>query len=272
MPREDERIALESIYGSDILSVDELYGAVLKFTFRLPVDTDATVLLEIWLDVDYPLDRQLSRQRYSIRNVEKEHFEWIDEEFKKEVDDVMCEVSEPGEPCIYQFVEQLREMLTEHYQVFSQTHPSLEHQSPSAVNTSERVVPVSSRMQVFSSENELVDRKSMFVAHVAAINDKDQVEQVMNQLLEVPRIAKATHNIMAYRYTTSDGILHQDYDDDGESAAGGRLMHMMQVCDCMNVVCVVSRWFGGVQLGADRFRHINQVARVLLKERGFIKK
>lgn len=34
----------------------------------------------------------------------------------------------------------------------------------------------------------------------------------------------------------------QDCDDDGESAAGGRLLHLLQVADAKNVVVVVSRW------------------------------
>ena len=58
---------------------------------------------------------------------------------------------------------------------------------------------------------------------------------------------------------TPDGILHQDNDDDGESAAGGRLAHLLMLMEVCGVVVVVSRWFGGVHLGADRFKHINQV-------------
>ncbi len=34
----------------------------------------------------------------------------------------------------------------------------------------------------------------------------------------------------------------QDSDDDGESAAGGRLLHMLQIAGAENVVVIVSRW------------------------------
>ena len=54
---------------------------------------------------------------------------------------------------------------------------------------------------------------------------------------------------------------YQDYDDDGESAAGGRLLHLLQLMDVWNVVVVVTRWYGGVHLGPDRFRLINAAAR-----------
>ena len=33
---------------------------------------------------------------------------------------------------------------------------------------------------------------------------------------------------------------------------------------------IVSRWFGGVHLGADRFKHIGQVARDALEIGGFL--
>lgn len=45
----------------------------------------------------------------------------------------------------------------------------------------------------------------------------------------------------------------QDYDDDGEAAAGGRLLHLLQMTDARNVCVVVSRWYGGILLGPSRF-------------------
>lgn len=57
----------------------------------------------------------------------------------------------------------------------------------------------------------------------------------------------------------------QDHDEDGENAAGGRLLHMLQAAKATGVCVVVSRWFGGVLLGPDRFRQINNAARELLE-------
>ena len=62
----------------------------------------------------------------------------------------------------------------------------------------------------------------------------------------------------------------QDSDDDGETAAGGRLLHLLQMVDARNVVVVVSRWYGGVLLGPARFTHINNAARELLDSCGYI--
>jgi hypothetical protein len=39
-----------------------------------------------------------------------------------------------------------------------------------------------------------------------------------------------------------------------------------------NVLVVVSRWFGGVFLHNDRFKHINNASRMILVNHGYIKK
>ena len=68
------------------------------------------------------------------------------------------------------------------------------------------------------------------------------------------------------------GCYHQDYDDDGESAAGGRLLHMLQAAGVTGVAVVVSRWFGGVHLGPARFGAINNTARDLLTSCGYMQR
>jgi len=89
-----------------------------------------------------------------------------------------------------------------------------------------------------------------FQAHVAEVNSLGEVQAVVAALLRVNRIASATHNIMAYRiHQAEKQMFAQDYDDDGEAAAGGRLLMLLQLADVRNVVVVVSRWFGGVLLG-----------------------
>jgi putative IMPACT (imprinted ancient) family translation regulator len=61
-----------------------------------------------------------------------------------------------------------------------------------------------------------------------------------------------------------------DNSDDGETAAGGRLAHLLQILEVTNVLVVVTRYFGGIHLGPDRFKHINQAARNALEGGGFL--
>ncbi|KAL1959426.1 hypothetical protein VTO42DRAFT_2229 [Malbranchea cinnamomea] len=122
----------------------------------------------------------------------------------------------------------------------------------------------------------VTEKKSVFVARVAHVESKDQAEKYLDHLLATEKkVAAATHNITAWRIreksTAGDVKVFQDYDDDGETAAGGRLLHLMQLMDVWNVVVVVTRWYGGVKLGPDRFRIINAVARDALVRGGFDK-
>ncbi|GAA5901940.1 IMPACT family protein [Sporobolomyces salmoneus] len=121
---------------------------------------------------------------------------------------------------------------------------------------------------IYSTEG-LVDRKSLFVAHAARVHSMAEVEAVMSALLSNNKIAKATHNISAYQFISSDGIRHSDNDDDGEKAAGSTLASLLERIDVQNIVVVVSRWYGGIHLGPDRFKDINQAARDALVEGGF---
>jgi putative IMPACT (imprinted ancient) family translation regulator len=66
-------------------------------------------------------------------------------------------------------------------------------------------------------------------AHVAPVGSAAEVDAVLAALLRSSKVARATHNMLAYRIAVpgQQGLL-QDYDDDGEAAAGGRLLHLLQ--------------------------------------------
>ena len=76
----------------------------------------------------------------------------------------------------------------------------------------------------------LTDRKSTFQAHAAEVTTVEQVGIVLRELKSNRKIATATHNIVAYRiHDAARHVFVQDCDDDGESAAGSRLLHLLQV-------------------------------------------
>jgi hypothetical protein len=121
------------------------------------------------------------------------------------------------------------------------------------------------------------EKKSVFVGRVARVNSLAQAQAFLDHLIATDRkVAAATHNISAWRIREKKGnseedTVVQDYDDDGESAAGGRLLHVMQLMDVWDVVVVVTRWFGGIHLGPARFRLINDAGRDALVKGGFTK-
>lgn len=52
-----------------------------------------------------------------------------------------------------------------------------------------------------------------------------------------------------------------DHDSDGESGAGSKMQWLISTMKVRNVFVMVSRWYGGIQLGPDRFRIINRMTR-----------
>ena len=124
-----------------------------------------------------------------------------------------------------------------------------------------------------TSREPVVEKKSVFQAHVCVgVRDVSEVAIVMDILNESRKVRTATHNILAYRVSRNDASksFYQDHDDDGETAAGGRLLRLLVLADARDVVVVVSRWYGGVHLGPARFHVINACARDALVALGEI--
>ncbi|KAH7668168.1 impact family protein, partial [Aphelenchoides avenae] len=139
--------------------------------------------------------------------------------------------------------------------------------------------------ETYSGES-VEDRKSVFQAHVARIKSKEeasvrfspicncsfQAMAVLAKLKENSKIARATHNMYAWVTTTEKNgksfELH-DCEDDGENAAGAKLLNLLSLMQIRDVIVVVTRWYGGIHLGPDRFRHIASAARQALVDGGF---
>ncbi|KAG8297253.1 hypothetical protein J6590_038857 [Homalodisca vitripennis] len=64
---------------------------------------------------------------------------------------------------------------------------------------------------------------------------------MLSTLLENKKFAQATHNIYAYRVLKDGlpGCMVQDCEDDGENAAGSRLLHLLQVVKLIHKMVVV---------------------------------
>ena len=58
--------------------------------------------------------------------------------------------------------------------------------------------------------------------------------------------------------------------DCGEAGAGQRLLTLLERSNAINVLVIVTRWYGGTPLGPARFRHICSTAKESLKRGKFI--
>ncbi|KAH3665463.1 hypothetical protein OGAPHI_003647 [Ogataea philodendri] len=122
----------------------------------------------------------------------------------------------------------------------------------------------------WSISEAISDRKSTFVGFARSVDSVEDAFEYLDLLKQDRKVMKASHNMTAWRIKNPHtGAQYQDCDDDGETAAGGRLLHLLSIMDVWNVMVVVSRWFGGTHIGPDRFKHINACARDAIVKGGF---
>ena len=171
-----------------------------------------------------------------------------------------------GESLLYLWVEKVREVL-EAGQEDLETEEEMTDCDTEAVSELE-----TAPCPAIVTGPVLEDRRSVFQGHTARVTSLQEVARVMEELHRNTKVARATHNMSAYRIRVEgrEGTFLQDCEDDGEDAAGGRMLHLLQVLDVRDVLVVVSRWYGGVHLGPDRFKHINNSARQVLELAGVL--
>ena len=101
-------------------------------------------------------------------------------------------------------------------------------------------------------ENVLTDRGSKYSVSGGTVKQPSDVKAFLRKLCSKKKYAKATHNTWAVIY--ADGT--QVKNDDGESGAGMIVLRMLEREQLFDHLIVVTRWYGGVHLGGDRFRHV----------------
>ena len=95
-------------------------------------------------------------------------------------------------------------------------------------------------------EDEFVEKKSRFIGRVWPV---DTEEEALARIQEMKKQHyDATHNCWAY--IIRDGAVR--FSDDGEpgGTAGMPMLQVLQREGLYNIVCVVTRYFGGILLGA----------------------
>ncbi len=95
-------------------------------------------------------------------------------------------------------------------------------------------------------EDEFVEKKSRFIGRVWCVETEEEALEKIQEMKK--QYYDATHNCWAY--VIKDGAMR--FSDDGEpgGTAGNPMMQVLQREQLYNVVCVVTRYFGGILLGA----------------------
>ncbi|XP_019511726.1 PREDICTED: protein IMPACT isoform X2 [Hipposideros armiger] len=280
--RQNEEIeAMAAIYGEEWCVIDDCAKI---FCIRISDDIDDpkwTLCLQVMLPNEYP---GTAPPIYQL------NAPWLTGQERADLSNSLEEIyiENIGESILYLWVEKIRDVLIQKSQM---TEPDVKKKTEEEdVECEEDIIlacqpenPVKA-LGFDISENRteieelppidhgipITDRRSTFQAHLAPVVCPKQVKMVLAKLYENKKIASATHNIYAYRiYCEDKQTFLQDCEDDGETAAGGRLLHLMEILNVRNVMVVVSRWYGGILLGPDRFKHINNCARNILVEKNY---
>lgn len=98
----------------------------------------------------------------------------------------------------------------------------------------------------FNHEEEI--KKSRFICHLKRIENEQEARAFINQIKK--EHWKANHNCSAY--TLGDRQEIQRSSDDGEPSgtAGVPMLEILKKKELINVCAVVTRYFGGIKLGA----------------------
>ena len=97
-----------------------------------------------------------------------------------------------------------------------------------------------------AADSEFVEKRSRFISHIWPLETEEQAQQCVKDMKA--KYYDARHNCWCYRV----GPTVARYSDDGEpqGTAGQPMLKVLEREGVTNVCCVVTRYFGGILLGA----------------------
>ena len=116
------------------------------------------------------------------------------------------------------------------------------------------------------AQAELVEKRSRFIGQLFCVESEEEARERIEQVKK--KHYDARHNCWCYRLKNGGT---ERYSDDGEpqGTAGQPMLNVFQREEVWNVCCVVTRYFGGVLLGAGGLvRAYTQAAKDSLDEGG----
>lgn len=118
------------------------------------------------------------------------------------------------------------------------------------------------------TEHTLVIKKSEFICTLIPLNDENKINETIDFYKE--KYKDATHNCIAYLVGTKERA-----NDDGEPSgtAGLPMLNVLKKQELSNIIVIVTRYFGGIKLGAGGLtRAYSQAVAEALKEANIVEK
>jgi uncharacterized YigZ family protein len=120
-------------------------------------------------------------------------------------------------------------------------------------------------------EDSFIEKKSEFIGYAKRVETEEEAKSFVAEIKAKHK--QATHNCWAYVIGSNMGI--QRYSDDGEpqGTAGIPILEVMKKSEITDCAVVVTRYFGGILLGAGGLtRAYTKGASIALKAGGVVEK
>jgi len=91
-------------------------------------------------------------------------------------------------------------------------------------------------------------KKSRFIAHIAQTFSEEEAKQFIQKIRE--QESSATHNCTAFIVLENVEIERMSDDGEPSGTAGSPILNVLQQNNLKNVTAVITRYFGGIKLGA----------------------
>lgn len=91
-------------------------------------------------------------------------------------------------------------------------------------------------------------KKSRFICSIALVSSEEEAQQFIASIQAANK--KATHNCFAYMIGDNDQIQRESDNGEPSGTAGIPILESLKLTKIHNVVAVVTRYFGGIKLGA----------------------
>lgn len=168
-----------------------------------------------------------------------------------QVKETLSRIFHKGEVCIFEMFTELEDLLekylnknvkndiqkdmdelkitgdtTEEKELANNKTPTIKCPSVQANSKTVVIDPLEGWIQ----SDPIIDRGSTFIGYARRVDSVEEAVGYLDLLVTDKKIAKSAHNISSWRIKKQNGTQYQDCDDDGETAAGGRVLHLLTVC------------------------------------------
>lgn len=95
-------------------------------------------------------------------------------------------------------------------------------------------------------KHEIIIKKSSFICRIFPVSNINEAKSIISKI--ATKYSDATHNCSAY---IVDGVKWSDDDGEPSTTAGKPMLNVLEKNGLDNVLAIVTRYFGGIKLGAS---------------------